>query len=236
MLKIDLHIHSVHSGHAYGTLYDIVAEAQRKEMAMIAITDHGPSMRGTAGPIHFGMGRRLPKRFGALRVLWGAEANIVGPRGELDIAASHQERLSFLLVNFHQNCGYVDRGVEGNTASIAEAFANPNVDAVAHVLHPQYPYDARKVIRAALEHDVLLELNTSYLALYGDRDVELYRYLVDAVRSERRKLLVGTDSHFLHEIGDDTAVRQFAGRLGLDDGLILNNYPEELTQALGLVD
>lgn len=236
MLKIDLHIHSLHSGHAYGTIYEIVAEAQRKDMAMIAITDHGPSMTGTAGHIHFGMGRRLPNRFGSLRVLWGGEANIIGPRGELDILPAHQERLAFLLVNFHQNCGYADLGIEGNTASIIEAFKNPNVDAVAHVLHPQYEYDVRKVIRAALEHEVVLELNASYLALFGDRDFRQYAYLVDAVKSEGKKLLVGTDSHFLHEIGDDAAIREFEGRLGLGDEWILNNYPDEIVTLLGLGD
>lgn len=234
MLKIDLHIHGLNSGHAYGTLYEIVAEAQRKEMTMIAVTDHGPSMAGTSGPIHFGMGCRCPKRFGSLRVLWGAEANLVGPHGEIDILPAHQERLDFLLVNIHQNCGYEDLGTEGNTASIAEAFRNPHVDAVSHVLNPQYVYDAKKVIRAALENDVLIELNTSYLALYGERDFQLYRYMVDAVKSEGKKILVNTDSHFVHEIGDDAPIRGYRKRLGLEDEFLLNNYPEELMAILGL--
>jgi hypothetical protein len=45
---------------------------------------------------------------------------------------------------------------------------------------------------------------------------------------------VSTDSHFLHEIGDDTPVRDFKDRLGLEDEFILNNYPDELMAILGL--
>jgi len=236
MLQIDLHVHSVNSGHAYGTLYEIVAEAQRKGMTMIALTDHGPSMWGTSGPVHFGMGRRCPKRFGSLRVLWGAEADIVGPHGEIDLTPVQQERLQFVLVNFHQGCGYQDLGTEGNTASILETLRNPNVDAVSHVLNPQYPYDVRKVIRAALENDVMLELNTSYLSQYGNRDFDQYRYLVDAIKSEGRKILVNTDSHFIHEIGDDAAVLEFRDRLGLQDEFLLNNYPQELMEILDLAE
>ena len=34
MLKRDFHIHSLHSGHAYGSIYEIIKEAKSKKMAL----------------------------------------------------------------------------------------------------------------------------------------------------------------------------------------------------------
>ncbi|MBD3313930.1 PHP domain-containing protein, partial [Candidatus Woesearchaeota archaeon] len=67
MLKIDLHIHTVHSGHAYGTIYDIMKEAKAKGMEMIAITDHGPS-GGSVSHVHFRMAPRAPKEYEGVKV------------------------------------------------------------------------------------------------------------------------------------------------------------------------
>ncbi len=56
MLKVDLHIHSVHSGHGFGTIYDIARDAAAKKMELIAVTDHGPAMQGTITSISIEMG------------------------------------------------------------------------------------------------------------------------------------------------------------------------------------
>ena len=69
MLKIDLHIHTIHSGHAYGTFYDVIKEAARKKMKMIAVTDHGPSILGSASMLHFGIGIMAPKKYKGVKVL-----------------------------------------------------------------------------------------------------------------------------------------------------------------------
>ena len=45
-MKIDLHIHSIASGHALNTVDEISAYAEKCGMTHIAITDHGPAMEG----------------------------------------------------------------------------------------------------------------------------------------------------------------------------------------------
>ncbi len=46
MLRIDLHTHSIASGHALNTVYEMALVASRIGVTHLGITDHGPSMKG----------------------------------------------------------------------------------------------------------------------------------------------------------------------------------------------
>jgi len=229
MLKIDLHIHSIYSGHAYGTFYDIVGEARRKKMKMIAITDHGPNVPGSATWRHFNMGHRKPE-YKDLKVLWGCEANIIDAQGNIDLSPNLQKKLDIVLVGFHAIDEYKDLGVVRNTKAVIKALKNPNIKVLTHPTHPQLPYDFDKVFQAALDNDVLLELNLSKLA-HG-KDIPLFKKMIDMTRSAGKKVIVNSDAHFIHEIGDDSILKKYWKELGLTNDIIINNYPEELMKFL----
>jgi putative hydrolase len=230
MLKIDLHIHTLHSGHAYGSFYDVVNEARRKKMKMIAITDHGPSAIGSATFLHFGMGPRAPK-YKDLKILWGCEANVTDADGNIDLSPQLQQRLDILLVGLHDISTYKDIGIAGNTKAVINMLKNPNVDVLTHPTHPLLPYDFDKVFQAALDNDVLLELNLSKLSL--GKDIPLFKKMIDMTRKAGKKIIVNSDAHFIHEIGDDSALKKYWKELGLTDDIIINNYPDELMKFLG---
>ena len=233
MLKIDLHIHSINSGHAYGTIYNIFDEAKKKKMDMIAITDHGPSMEGTGSKAHFLIGTRRPQVPG-LRILWGCEANVIGPNGEIDVEGIYIDRLDIVLVNFHKYTGYEDQGIEKNTVAIIKAFQNPKIKVLAHPESPQYEYDFEKVCKVAVENNVLLELNLAYLRLRGEERLEKFRRIVEISKENNRKILISSDAHFVHEIGDDSLLDQYREKLGLTDDMIINNFPDELMEFLSI--
>ena len=78
MLKIDLHTHTIASGHGTrDTVTDLAKAAAARGMTMLGITDHGPATPGGAAVSYF---RSLPSgprfRFG-VDVRYGAEANIL---------------------------------------------------------------------------------------------------------------------------------------------------------------
>ncbi|HDS11508.1 MAG TPA: PHP domain-containing protein [Candidatus Wirthbacteria bacterium] len=228
MLKIDLHIHTEKSGHAYGTFYDIVQEAQDKQMTMIGITDHGPGFTGGADLAHFKMGRRAPKQINGLKILWGCEANVIDQQGSLDLPIKYQTHVDLLLAQFHWNCGYQDQGIKGNTKTMCLALQNPNLHILSHPTHPQYDYDFEQVWQTALDQDVLLELDISYFDMFKEQDLDIFQAMIKAVRQAGKKLIVNSDAHFIHEIGDDSIIDTFAERLELTPDLIINNYPAEL--------
>ena len=229
MLEIDLHIHTLHSGHAYGSFYDVVNEARRKKMKIIAITDHGPGLIGSASSLHFGMGPRAPQ-YKDLKILWGCEANVMDAKGNIDLSPKLQKKLDILLVGFHDACGYKDLGVSGNTKAVINMLKNPNIDVLTHPTNPMLPYDFDKVFQAALDNNVLLELNLSKLA--AGKDLPLFKKMIDMTRKAGKKLIVNSDTHFIHEIGDDTALKKYWKELGLTNDIIINNYPEELMRFL----
>ena len=80
-LKIDLHSHTVSSGHAYSTLIENVQAAEKLGFEALATTDHGPSMPGAPHEYHFYNLLSLPKRIGNVRILRGIEANIIDRQG-----------------------------------------------------------------------------------------------------------------------------------------------------------
>ena len=49
---LDVHTHTVASGHAYSSLQEMVKAAADKRLQVLRITEHGPSIPGTRRSIH----------------------------------------------------------------------------------------------------------------------------------------------------------------------------------------
>ena len=222
ILKADLHIHGVNSGHAYNTLYAIFEEAARKGLRLAALTDHGPAMDGTLGWIHFNMAKRAPAEIAGVRCLWGVELNVIDGDGKVDLPDATLECLDIVLFGFHGARAYSDMGHKANTEAVIRALNNPLIDVLTHPMHPQFPCDPVAILRAALERGVLPELNLSYLRQYGEVHFSGFQLIVDMAKAHGSKLVVNSDAHFLHEIGDESALHTYWDALGLDESMILN--------------
>ncbi|PIN86604.1 hypothetical protein COV19_03745 [Candidatus Woesearchaeota archaeon CG10_big_fil_rev_8_21_14_0_10_44_13] len=232
MLKIDLHIHSIHSGHAYGTIYDIMRDAKSKGMEMIAITDHGPSMLGASTHIHFMMFGRSPKDHDGMEVLWGCEANIIDGEGSIDLDEKIVKKIDLLLLGLHLGTPYKDLGEKRNTEAVIKCFRKHPIHIFVHPATLFYKYDVEKVYQAACDNNILLEMNLANLAMLEDGDEKIrfedLKKMVDIAKKNKKKIIVNSDAHFLHEIGDDSLLKKYWDRLGLDESMIINNYPDEL--------
>lgn len=236
MLKVDLHIHSVHSGHAYGTIYDIMKEAAAKKMKMIAITDHGPSILGSAPLSHFRMGSRAPKEYKDVKILWGCEANIINGKGDIDLSDRAVSVLDILLVSFHKDTPYKDLGKERNTLSLINCFKKYNPHIFVHPELMIYEYDMEKVLQSAFDNNVLIELNLSVLEKIDrgrfTEGLKHIKKMIKIAKKNNKKLIVNSDAHFLHEIGDDSILKKYKEKIGLINDMIINNFPEELNKFL----
>ncbi len=232
MLKIDLHIHTTFSGHAYGSFYEVINEARRKKMKIIAITDHGPSMPGSASWIHFWMGGERVPKYKDLKILWGCEANLINGKSELDLEPRIQKKLDVLMFGVHYACPYKDLGIKKNTEAVISALKNPYVKIFTHPTNSRPDIDFEKVCRATLDNGVLLELNLAYLKKADKEKLILFKKMIDIVKANKKKLIVNSDAHFIHEIGDDAILKKHWKKLGLTKELIINNYPDELMKFL----
>ncbi len=59
--KIDLHTHTIASGHAYNTIDEMVKAARKKGMTYLGITEHAPNMPGTCKDFYFHNLKVVPK-------------------------------------------------------------------------------------------------------------------------------------------------------------------------------
>ena len=157
-LVADFHVHTIASGHAYSTVLENARAASQRGLQLIAITDHGPAMPGGPHPFHFSNLRSLPETIFGVRVLRGAEVNIIDADGNIDLRDRYLKHLDIVLAGFHRDC--IQPGsVEENTGVMIRTMASGLVDIIVHPGNPVFPIDPRQVAKAAFEHNVLLEIN-----------------------------------------------------------------------------
>jgi putative hydrolase len=198
-IAIDTHTHSVASGHAYSTVYELALGARKAGLAGFVLTDHGPGLPGGTHPYHFGNLRILPRRIRGVRLYRGIEANILDLEGGLDLDEANLARLDFAYAGLHEIC-MADRGEAGNTRALVAALANPFVDAVSHPGNPAFPIDMKAVVQAAKLRGKAVEINSgSFRVRKGSesRCAEIARLCA----REGALVACGSDAHYWKDVG-----------------------------------
>ena len=82
---MDLHTHTIASGHAYNTLREMAKAAADRGLEILGITEHAPMMPGTCHNYYFHNLKTVPRELYGIRLFLGAELNILNPQGEVDL-------------------------------------------------------------------------------------------------------------------------------------------------------
>ncbi len=226
-ILVDLHTHTVSSGHAYSTIMENAQAAARRGITMLAMTDHGPAMPGGPHEYHFGNQRVIPEYLSGVRILKGIEANVLDAAGKLDLPAGRLSKLDIVLVGLHTKCA-PNQGREANTAMLAAVMRNPLVDVIVHPGNPEYPVDIRAVVEAAKANDVALEINNSSLKQSRCGSRPLCLEFARLAYQSGAKLVLGTDSHFADAVGDFSAALLLLEEAGVPLDYVLNTIPERV--------
>ncbi|MFC1511401.1 PHP domain-containing protein [Candidatus Margulisiibacteriota bacterium] len=231
-LVADLHTHTVSSGHAYSTLEEYVEQAKKIGLEAIAITDHGPAMPGAPHYYHFSNMRMIPEKINGIRVYRGIEANIINNDGEVDFAGDYFTTLDIVMAAIHIRCGYEEQGKQKNTEVVLKAIEkNPRINIIAHPGNPQHPLNVEKVVAAAKEKGVLIELNnSSETSRKGSWD----RCLAFAKEVKRQDWLVsvGSDAHFSAMLGGFDWSLKLIKAAGLSEKHVVNTSLEKIDKYL----
>jgi putative hydrolase len=237
MLKVDLHLHTIASGHAHNTILEYINRARELRMKIIGISDHGPGNDDTlVNELYFRVISRLPKFVKGLRILKGIEANIIDSKGSLDISDNTIEnKLDYVMANLHYGSAYKDSGKVKNTKALINAIGSGKIDIITHPFWMgHFEIDIEKVSKEACEHNVLLEVDTHYI---GKHQLEPYMIenltkMIEVAKKYKKKVIVGSDAHNIWELADDTPLKKIKNKIGLTDKMIINNYPKELLKLL----
>ena len=215
MIPVDFHSHTFFSDCGIHTHVEMLTRARDLGMQGLAITDHGPALKGRMPSTLFD---RLFDPVEGIRLLKGMEGNLTGTPGEIDVPKRFLKYMDVVLLGIHPNIPY-QLGKAAYTEMLVAAIRNnPCVDIITHPNDPMFPLDFDVLAATARDHGVVVELNNSK-NLLNRTEPELTRQLIRACKQAGARMVVSSDAHALPEVGRDEAVRPL---------LAAENFPEEL--------
>lgn len=233
-IEFDIHTHTIASGHgSSATITDMAKAASAAHLKLLGISDHGPATLGGGRVSYF---RSLPfaqkKRLG-IDMLYGAEVNILDNKGKLDLDTSILKNLDFVIASMH-NPTKKPGTLEENTAAYIAAMENPYVTVIGHCDDVKYPVDYLAVVQAAMEHNVLLEINNSSLSPDGYRGDTRFNDLMilNLCKHFHYPVLLSSDSHGREHVGDFKYALDLAHLAEMPDELIMNYSVNSFRQFL----
>lgn len=237
-IPIDLHTHTAASGHGTeDTISDLAKAARTKGMTVLGISDHGPSTPGACKESYFRSLKMAPKTRYGVKMLYGAEANIVNEMGLLDIRNEILKDLDFVIASIHKptyhpygsdlHCLKTSPAAETaieNTKAYIRAMENPYVKVLGHIEDENFPINLKCVVDAAIYHKVILEVNEVSLApdSYRGNGRPLLRDMLVMCKKRRHPILISSDSHGSAHIGEAPYALGLLRELDFPEDLVLN--------------
>lgn len=231
----DFHTHSVYS-HGRGSVESNVLAARAKGLKAVAVTDHGvcvyPNNMHPADVDDYLTDIEVCRaKYPEMSVYSGAEANLVGNDGRIDMPEGAEDLLDYILVGFHSirmpdepkaffgfwlpNVTFSfnrTARIVRNTDAYLKAMERYRVTAVAHPLR-QIPCDLKALGAAAKELGVYIELN-SKSCCFTPEDFE-------TLAATGCEFVCSSDAHTPDRVGDFSALALYEAA-GLDKARIAN--------------
>lgn len=226
---IDTHTHTIASGHwTKDTITDLARAAKKAGLAILSVTDHSPSISGSAHESYF---RNLKycehRRFG-IQMLYGIEVDVLDTNGKLGISPEILGDLDIVIVSQHPPC-FKPVSAKENTAALIASIRSGRIDIIGHPDDNKYPLLAEDLVKACADYKTMIEINNASLNPQGyrgnakARDAELLRLC------EKYGVLIamGSDSHGAAHVGDFAFAEALVEECGFPKQNIVN-YSKEL--------
>ncbi|MBB5335214.1 phosphatase [Pectinatus brassicae] len=232
---LDMHMHTLMSGHAYSTLSEMIAAGRKKGLELIGITEHTPSMPGTCHEIYFHNFKVINRHPDNIELMMGAEVNIMDFQGNLDVSEETLKKLDYAIASLHDLC--IEPGsLQDNTAALLKAIANPYINIIGHPDNGYYPVDFVAVAQAAHEHHVLLELNNSSYAptsgRIGSRENALE--MLKQCQKYHTSIIMDSDAHIDGDVGNHQYSQELLQQANFPEELIINTSVDKFKNYLNL--
>ncbi|KOA19603.1 putative phosphatase YcdX [Clostridium homopropionicum DSM 5847] len=228
---IDVHTHTIVSGHAYTTLLENAKYASEIGIKVLGTTEHGPKMPDAPHVWHFGNYSVLPRKIYGVTMLHGCEANIVDYNGNIDIPNMIAEKLDIMIASLHEPC--IEPGtIDENTQALLKVMDNSNVHILGHIGNPLYPIHEEVVVRKAKEKNVLIEINNSSFKTSRKGSEPNCIRIAGLCMKYGTKVILGTDSHVCFTIGNFDKAASIVENIGMPEELIMNTNENKIIEYL----
>ena len=232
---LDVHTHTVASGHAYSSLQEMAQAASEKGLEILGITEHGPSIEGTCPLLYFKNMHCVPREMYGIRLLLGCEINILDTEGNLDVNDDYMDRMDIRIAGIHEVCWKGGTKAE-NTAAMEMVISNPRIHIISHPGDGTAELDFEPLVKASAESHTLLELNNHSLSpkrnKYNSRENSLE--ILRLCKKHDVPLILGSDAHISFQIADYSRLLPLVEETAFPDELIMNYYPKRFLDYLGI--
>lgn len=234
-IELDVHTHTVASGHAFSTLQEMVKAASEKGLKLLGITEHAPGIPGTCDPIYFRNLYIVPRRMYGVELLLGAEINILDCEGNIDMDEYYLNLLDLRIAGIHSLC-YKGGTADENTHGMIQAVSNPYIHIISHPGDGTAKLHFEPIVLAAKTHHTLLEINNSSLrpcrhkVEARDNNLEILRLC----KQYEVPVILGSDAHISFDIATYDYALQLIAESGFPEALIMNNSVEKFKAYLSL--
>ena len=195
-LRGDVHMHTVETD-GRNTIEEMAEAARERGYKYMAITDHSKNLAFANGLDderalkHIARIRAANDDMEGIRIFAGIEVDILED-GKLDLSDSVLEQMDLVIASVHS---HFNQSADEMTARLLKAIENPNVSFVGHptgrilLRRDAYAYDMDKILQAAAQKKVAMELNA-----YPDR-LDLCDRHLRMAKQHGVKIVINTDSH-----------------------------------------
>ena len=232
---LDVHTHTIASGHAYSSLQEMALAASEKGLQILGITEHGPSIEGTCPLLYFKNMHCVPREMYGIHLLLGCEINILDTEGHLDVNDDYMDRMDIRIAGIHEVCW--EGGTKAqNTAGMEAVIRNPRIHIISHPGDGTAELDFEPLVIASKESHTLLELNNHSLSpkrnKYDSRENSLE--ILRLCKKHDVPLILGSDAHISFQIADYSRLLPLVEETAFPDELIMNSYPDRFLEYLGI--
>lgn len=233
-LIADTHTHTIASTHAYATVTEMTAEAARLGLYAFAVTDHGPTMPGGPQEWYFNNLAAIPSTFMGVRVIKGAEANIVDFDANLDLHEYTLSSLEWVVASIHDPTlerSDIEVNIDTCTQLYLNAAKNPYITVIGHCGTPTYKFDYERVLPELAANGKLIEINDSAFRNSKSSAPNCVEIAKICMR-KNIPIVVNTDAHFTTQLGRFDSTIAMLEEIGFPEELVVNSSVERFEKCL----
>ena len=267
---LDVHTHTIASGHAFSTLQEMTLTQETIEkrsifqrplwVVVFALTaaiawgwayplikmgmrDFGiqPDMTGskmlfagirffipgTCDPIYFRNLHVVPRNLYGIKLMLGAELNILNTQGDIDLNENYWRLMDIRIAGIHSLC-WKGGCKEENTQGVINAMRNPYIQIISHPGDGTAELDFEQLMKVSKETHTLLEINNHSMAPIRHKTVAAPNnlQLLELAKKYETPVIFGSDAHFSTMIADYENIMPLAKKCDFPEELVLNYSPE----------
>ncbi len=234
---LDLHTHTIASGHAYSTIQEMAQTAATKGLNILGITEHAPTLPGACQSIYFRNLHVVPREMYGVHLLMGVELNILDTTGRLDLDEKHYRCCDLRIAGIHSLCWQGGTRSQ-NTDAMLAAIHNPWTHIISHPGDGTAELDFEPIVQAAANTHTLLEINSSSMIPLRHKDTATPNNLeiLRLCRQREVPIILGSDAHISFSIADYRYALPLLQETSFPDELVMNYWPEQCMKYLRIDD